>query len=629
MSCEIVHTTKTYARTNAQIETKWIEEVAEGLLKKQHYEPYFEPKQGHVRALEKATLFGLEIYANRKVNYEKYSPLLARKIFIEQALVQGQIKTSCSFFHKNMATQNMLEALENRIRRQQILYDENKVYQFYENHLPIHICSTKGLEKYYFDKDDSDLIFTEEDIAIVGPNQNIIAGFPEKIIIKDLEFPLEYHFDLSASFDGVTLLLTLDTLKYVKDEDLSRLIPGLIEDKITFLMKAMPKRIRSLFAPLPEYVQRAKKYIESEKGSLPQLLLKFLQEQTHGDIPENIWEGVVLPAYLIMHGKVIDVNGKILAFGDNLQQLYSDLKDIFPDVLSNKHPVENENFTNWDFKDLTEVQKTRKNNLDFIYYPAIVDNTNDVSIRLFDESSIAKYNHHFGLTRLYLLQMHDACRSFKKNISAHKKMITKLYAPMGDYDHFVEEILFASAENVFVLENEDVRTKEQFLQVFDKKRSQFLLMATQIFKIVFDALTQHNQIILRCLKFQEKSPEIVAIKDIEKQLAQLFSKNFIKSTPLVWLKRYPLYLKAIEQRVDKLPRQLDKDRQIRQEIEVVQKMYLSKLALKGVTYLLPIDPLISFRWKIEELRISYFAQELKTSEPVSKIRLLKILDNIG
>jgi ATP-dependent helicase HrpA len=628
MSCEIVHTTKTYARTNAQIETKWIEEVAQPLLKKQHYEPYFEPKQGHVMAFEKATLFGLEIYTNRKVNYEKYSPLLARKIFIEQALVQGQIKTSCSFFHKNIAIQKQLEVLENRIRRQQILYDENMVYQFYEKHLPLHICSTQSLEKYYFDKSDNELVFTQSDIAIVDINQDIIAGFPEKIIIKGLEFNLEYHFDLSENNDGVTLLLTLDTLKYVKDEDLSRLIPGLIEDKITFLMKAMPKRIRSLFTPLPEYVQRAKKYIETEEGSLTQLLLKFLQKQTHGDVPENIWDDVTLPAYLIMHAKVVDEHGKTLAFGDNLQQLYSDLKDVFPDVLSNKHPVENENFTHWDFKDLLEIQKTRKNNLDFIYYPAIVDNINCVNIRLFDESSIAKYNHHFGLTRLYLLQMHEACRNFKKNISTQKKTIAKLYASMGDYESFIEDILFATAENVFVLENEDIRAKEQFLQTLAKRRSQFLLTAMQIFKIAFDALTQYNQISLRCLKFQEKSPEIVAIKDIENQLTHLFTKHFIKSTPLIWLKRYPLYLKAIEQRIDKLPRQLDKDKQVRQEIEIVRKVYSSKLATKDISHLLPNDPLLNFRWKIEELRISYFAQELKTIEPVSKIRLLKVLEQL-
>lgn len=629
MACEIVHTTKNYARVNAQIETRWIEEVAGNLLKKQHDEPHFESKKGHVVAFERATLFGLEIYNKRKVNYEKISPLIARKIFIEQGLVQGNVNTKCSFYQKNIDTQKKLLALEDRIRRQKILYDETLIYRFYEKHLPINICSTPLLEKYFLDKDDSFLIFSQPDIALSEIDQDLLEKFPDKIAIKGQDFQLEYLFDLDAYNDGVTLQLSLDTLKYIKDEDFSWLIRGLLDEKITFLMKALPKRIRSLFSGLPEYIQRAKEHLNPSQGTLTQALLLYLQEQSKVTIQPNIWQDIIFPHHLVMHFNVMDKNARSLAFGDDLQQIYLDLKDKFTDVLSTQYPIENECFASWNFKDLSDEYKIRKNNLDFIYYPALVDNITSVNIRLFDSKPIAKNNHRLGLTRLFLLQMIDACKNFKKNISSiQKKAIAKNYATFGDYDSLIEQILFQCALSVFVSENDNILTGEQFKHQLTKKRNQFLLNAQSIFQLVNEILLLHNKIMALCAQYRASNQEAPSIKDIQAQCADLFKPDFIKQVPLVWLKRYPVYLKAIESRISKLARQLEKDKKAMQEIDVVQKAYRSKLTLKDVSLSAPNDPLLSFRWKIEELRISLFAQELKTIEAVSKIRLLKVLESL-
>ncbi len=628
LSCEIIHTSKTYARTNAAIETKWIEEVAQSLLKKQHVEPYFEPKAGRVVALERATLFGLEIYAKRKINYEKVSPIEARKIFIEQALVQELMISRCSFYTKNKETRHSLEKREDRIRRQHILFDESKVVQFYQERIPFHICSVQRLEKFLADKNDDFLVFTEDDISLMTITSDLNNQFPAQIIIKGQSFQLEYEFDLSSPYDGVTLIIPFETLKYIKDEDFTWLIPGLLEEKIATLLKALPKRIRAYLVPLPDHIHKAKQMINSTQGDLPTALMHYLQTQI--TLPQGILNDVNLPPHLIMHFKVKDKHEKVVAMGDDLKKIYEDLKSSYLELHTSEEPIEKENIIQWDFSDLPGEYKIRKGTLDFNYFPGLVDNQQSVSIRLFDAKALAEFHHPFGLARLYLLQLSDACKNFKRSITPQeKKLLIKTYAEFGDFEQLIEEILFNCAMHLFVSTAQDIRTQKQFSEQLAKMRSQFILSLNQIKQCVTDALPKFHDLFSRLEKLKTKPHDVDTIKDIRKQLQVMFPKHFIKQTPFVWLKRYPAYLKAIDIRLEKLPRQLAKDKQARLEIESVQKAYDSKLATKDISLRSPQDPLISFRWKIEELRISSFAQELKTIEPVSKARLLKLLENIG
>ncbi len=628
VSSEIIHTSKTYARTNAAIETKWIEEVAGPLLKRQHVEPYFEPKAGRVVALERATLFGLEIYAKRKINYEKVSPKEARKIFIEQALTQELMISSCRFYYKNRETRQALEKLENRIRRQHILLDESKVVQFYQERVPFHICSVQGLEKYLHDKNDDFLIFQENDISLMTVSQELHKQFPTCLIIKGQSFALEYEFDLSSPNDGVTLIVPFETLKYIKDEDFTWLIPGLLEDKIANYLKALPKRIRSYLVPLPDHVRKAQEVISPSQATLAMALISYLQKQI--SLPQGVWDNITLPAHLMMHFKVIDKHEKVVASGDDLKRIYEDLKGSYLELHTSDEPIEKDNITQWNFPDLPLEYKIRKGSLDFNYFPGLVDNQQAVSIKLFDAKALADFHHPLGLARLYLLQLSDTCKNFKRAVTPQeKKLLIKAYAAFGDFEQLIEEILFNCAIHLFVGGAEDVRTQKQFSEQLAKMRTQFILSANQIKQCLTDALQTYHSLQSRVEKLKTKPHDALILKDVEQQLKALFLKHFIKQTPFVWLKRYPVYLKAIDIRLEKLPRQLVRDKQARLEIESVQKAYASKLTAKDVSLRTPQDPLISFRWKIEELRVSSFAQELKTIEPVSKARLLKLLENLG
>ncbi len=628
LSSEIVHTSKTFARTNAAIETRWIEEVADNLLKKQYDEPYFDAKSGRVLAYERASLFGLEIYAKKKINYEKVAPIDARKLFIEQALVQEQMHQKFPFYVKNKETVKSIRELEDRIRKQLILLDEASLIAFYEKHIPFYVCSVPALEKYLQDKNNNVLIVAQSDILLNEVSNDLISLYPDNIKVKEQIFALEYQFDLSKEEDGATLIVPFEMLKYIKDEDFSWTIPGFLEDKIDFLIRALPKKYRTQFLPIPEFAKNAHKTISQEQGTLTKALQSYLELQSKISLG-NAWENIHYPAMLVMHFKVIDKQGKLLAQGDNLNQLYDQLKEDYLEIYSSEQPIERDKITQWDFEDLPIEYKVKREQLDFIYYPALVDNQDSVSIRLFDSQPQGAFNHRLGLARLYLLALNESCKNIKRGISqVTKKQLSKLSEKQGGFDTLMDEVLMACALFLFVDDKPIIRGQKEFNQILSAHRSNFVLTVNEIITLVNDALSSEHAILLLLEKSALISQDKEAANDIRLQLQGLFVAHFIKQTPLAWLKRYPTYLKAILARIEKYARQSAKDKSARLEVEAVKKAYTSKLNTKDTSFLNPTAPLLSFRWRIEELRVSLFAQELKTIEAVSKVRLLKLLENI-
>ncbi|MGD9591642.1 MAG: ATP-dependent RNA helicase HrpA [Candidatus Berkiella sp.] len=334
LSSEIVHTSKTFARMNGAIETKWIEEVADSLLKKQYDEPHFEPKSGRVVAFERASLFGLEIYAKKKMNYEKVAPKEARKIFIEQALIQEQMKQSFAFYIKNKETVKRIIQSEDRIRKKLILFDDTKLLAFYESKIPFYVCSVPALEKYLQDKQQDFLEVKQSEILLNEISDNLNNLFPEKLVVKEQLFCLEYRFDLSSENDGATLIVPFELLQYIKDEDFSWVIPGLLEEKIDFLIRALPKKNRTQFVPIPEFAKKAKQNISPKQGTLTTALQKYLENEQGSALGVKLWEYIDYPWHLIVHFKVLDKQGNVVGQGDDLEKLYHQLKEHYLEIYS-------------------------------------------------------------------------------------------------------------------------------------------------------------------------------------------------------------------------------------------------------------------------------------------------------
>lgn len=628
LACEIVHTSKTYARVNAEIDLKWIEEVARHLLKRQYVEPHLDIKEQKVVAFERATLFGLEIISRRKVNYEKIDPVEARRIFILQGLVEQQLTTRCLFYQKNNQTIAHLRKLEDRIRRQVTLVNEELIYAFYERHLPAGILSVRTLEQWAKQADERILIFSAADIGVDNDSAAWESLFPSTLSIADKSYSLRYQFDLAAEDDGVTMLVPVDALAKLQEQDFSWLIPGLLTEKIASYLKALPKRLRVLLNPLPETIKQATLALNSQ---LPfeKALRTYLAEIKGLALGQDIWQHLVIPAHLKMHFTVLGPQNEILATGDDLPLLYDKLRGKFTDPNTLQSPFAHQGQTTWDFGDIPTRHIEQKNQLQLIYYPALTDNKENVKLALYETPILAQDYHRLGLARLYLLTLKDSAAFIKKQMQAQKKVIQQYPHPFGDFTVLTEQLLLSVAAHTFT--DITVRSKAAFEEQLQKYRQELIGKANTLISALKEWLALHQQIErLRYRLADKASKEMqVVLSDVDNQLLNLFEQHFMRQTPWLVLMRYTIYLKGIVVRLENLPRLLARDKESMESLRKVQKAYESKLASKKQVVYAWDDPLLLFRYKIEELRISLFAQKLGTQETVSAVRLLKLLENLG
>jgi ATP-dependent helicase HrpA len=626
---EIVHTSKTYARTNAEIELKWIEEVAKPLLKRQYVEPHFDIKEQKVVAFERATLFGLEIISRRKVSYEKIDPIEARKLFILQGLIEQQLKTHCAFYAKNSQTILELRSLEDRTRRQVVMVDESLIAAFYEARLPMNVMSTVSLQEWSKQHDDSQLLFHEADIGIDKSKADWWEkNFPLQLWCDDKAYQLKYKFDLTAEDDGVTLQIPVESLALLQQHDFSWLVNGLITEKIAVYFKSLPKRLRVLLNPLPETIIHAREHLQN-KLPFDNALRVYLKERLGLALPSSLWENVLLPTHLKMHFAVLGTKNELLAHGDKLAVLYEQLREKFTDKMTQNDALERKNILSWDFDHLEERHIVLRNRLELIYYPALVDAGNSVSIGLFDTQTLARYHHFLGVARLYLLTLKDACAFIKKQIIANKKSFQVQNSPLGEYAVLTEELLLSAVVHTFP--NLHIRSSVAFNAQLAQYRNDLVGKANTLIAATKEWIPLNQQIenILYRLADKPSKEMQVVLSDSQNQLKNLFEQHFLTRVPLTTLLRYTTYLKAILIRLEKLPRLAERDKEAMVILTRVQKTYESKLASKDLREMNWDDPLILFRFKIEELRISLFAEKLGTDGPVSEVRLLKLLDKLG
>jgi len=626
MAYEIVHTTQPFSRNNAAIESRWIIDAGKSLLKRNYFEPHFDPHRGQVIAYERITLFGLELVKSRKIVYEKIDPKQAREIFIQQGLVEGLLNTKASFYQKNKVVLQQLEELGSRLRKQHVLIHDEWIMRFYNERLPAQIYSDRTLTDWLKHHNDDILVFTLEDINDPAFIQKIEKNFPISLEIKGQAFKLEYIFDLESEIDGVTIMLPIDALPTLKDEDFSWPIAGLLEDKILAYIRALPKRIRILFFPLLDYVRKAKESLLPTQGPFELALANFLQAQSTILIEPSIWQGILLPAYLKMHFKVIARDGVEIR-GDSLIDIYESQKQQHPTLFTGS-TAEKSDLTQWDFDEIPILREVKKEQYQAIYYSALVDHKTHVNIELFETNEEAEYYHARGLARMSLFYLQDLCQYFKKNIPhATKKVILKSYAQVNVEEDLWDALLWRTAYQLWITSNSNVRSRSEFEVKILKHRHQFIEIANHLFQLISKILKKREEVLLTLEKYKRKGSPLL-LQDIEQQLDRLFPKNFIQDIPFFALKRYLVYLKAIEIRLDKINQQDLKDRVAQAEVEFLNKEYMKKLKTKKLKVLDPESFIVSFRWKIEELRVSLFAQSLGTTEPVSKIRLLKLLEKL-
>ncbi len=664
VAAELVETTRLFGRGIAAIEPQWIERLAGHLLKRQLQEPHWERKAGEVVALERATLYGLLVYSGRRVSFSTIDRATARQIFIRQALVHSDVAPDWErrfpFLAHNHRLIEAVEALEHKSRRQDLLVDDALIEAFYEKHLAPEVCGGATLERWYRQacRTEPDLLKLTKDELMRHEARGITTeAFPKVVRLGGVDCNASYLHEPGDAQDGLTVTLALFALNQVQEARCEWLVPGMLREKVQALCRSLHQKARSRLMPLAEFTAEFCELADFGQGSLLDVLLKAVRERTQLAIQRADFKLEQLPAHLLMNFRVIDEHGRQLAMGRNLAalkaqwgvqarsafQVLAAAHRHFPDPGSRGQaaadtagptvasrpvapqgqtsvasaPAQRDRLhTSWDFGELPELMEVRRGAQVLVGFPALVDQGEGVLIEVFDEPDQAAVAHSAGLRRLLALELREPLKFIERNIPDLQGM-AMAYMPIGDERELRGQIIETALDRAFFGEGLPTDAAA-FARIVERGRPRLGLVAQEVARAAAAVLTEHAAVQrkLRDAKLSRQAQE-----DIQQQLQRLVGKRFLVQTPWGQMQHLARYLRAAALRIDKHRTDPLRDEQRMQEFKPLEQRWLRRLQeLKGRT-----DPrLEEFRWLLEELRVSLFAQELRTPQPVSVKRLEKI-----
>lgn len=627
MAAELVETTKLFARMVAKIEPDWIEPLAAHLVKKNHLEPHWEKKRGQVVAFEQVTLYGMIIVGRRPVHYGPIDPPVAREMFIREGLVRGEINSRVRCLTANRQLLERLDELEAKSRRRDILADEETLFGYYDARIPQDIYQAASFESWYKKGSAADpqlLIMREEDALARDAREVTAAQYPDTLRIGELQLPLSYHFEPNHPRDGVTLRVPAPLLPQLQPERLEWLVPGLLEAKCIALVRGLPKALRKNFVPVPDFVGAALDKLVFGQGSLPQALGHELLRMTGARVPDEAWQesAAGLENHLKMNIEVVDAQGKFLGEGRDLAELTARFAEASQAALA--IPQQDKTPKTVEAKAFAQVaEKTQQKiaGLSMTVYPALVEEAGVVKEGRFPTQAEADFQHRRALQRLLLQQLAEQAKFLRGKLPGLTEL-GLLYRDIGRVEALVEDILLASLD-ACILDGEATLPRDgaALAQLAERKRGDWTAHAERIARQVLEILKLNHGLQKR-FKGKIDLAQAMALNDIKQQLANLVYAGFVRETPGEWLKEIPRYLKAIEQRLDKVGAQVQRDRVWTGELTGYWEQYqarTAKHAQEGKR-----DPQLTlYRWMLEEYRVSLFAQQLGTKMAVSEKRLSK------
>ncbi|MFO1340573.1 MAG: ATP-dependent RNA helicase HrpA [Burkholderiaceae bacterium] len=658
VAAELVDTTRLFGRGLAAIEPQWIPPIAGHLLKTQLLEPHWEKKAGEVVALERATLYGIVVYANRRVNFGNVDPKAAREIFIREALVNGEWETRLPFLAHNRKMIAQVEELEHKARRQDVLVDDDLIQAYYEQQVPADVVSGASFERWYRDEAKRQpklLMLSREELMRHEAAGITTSAFPKTIRLGGVDCAATYLHEPGDPKDGVTVTVPIYALNQVSEERCEWLVPGMLEAKVLALVKSLHQRPRSRLVPLPEFAAEFCATTPFAQGPLMDALLKAVRERTQLAVQRNDFKLEQLAPHLFMNFRVVDEHGRQLGMGRQLATLKAEwggqARSAFQALAALKRPdappppppvaapapgatpsrgvaavvkappppaadAPPARHTAWTFGELPELMEIGRKGQTLIGFPALIDKGTHVEIEVFDEPEVAAAQHRAGLRRLVALQIKEPLKYLEKNIPDLQKMAVA-FMPLGTLEELRDQIVAVALDRAF-LQDPLPQDAGAFNKRIDEGRTRLNLIAQEVARLAGTVLVEYAA---AARKLKDSKPPKDVADDIAAQLQRLVPKRFVAQSPWAQMQHYPRYLKGVVMRLDKLRADPARDAQRLAELRPLEQRYTRRLAeLKGQAD----ARLDEFRWLLEELRISLFAQELRTPQPVSVKRLEKV-----
>jgi ATP-dependent helicase HrpA len=675
MAAELVETSRLWARVAAKFDPLWAEQVAPDLVKRSYSEPHWSKKMGSVMAHEKVTLYGVPIIPNRRVNYGRVDPELSRELFIRHALVEGDWQTHHKFFHRNRALLQEVEELEARMRRRDILVDDETLFEFYDARIGKGVVSERHFDKWWKEARQQDPTLLDFDQSLlISEDADALddSAYPKTWLHKGFELPLSYEFHPVAPgstpnpSDGVTAEVPVLFLNQLDDAAFRWLIPGQRVELVTALIKSLPKQVRKNFVPAPDVARQAVAALEADfdpaadelEPSL-ELVLRRLRGQV---IPPGSWNWDAVPAHLRVSFRVVDSRGKVLDEGKDLAVLQEKLAPATrraiaeslgatpattapkattagtagggangrssgaPAAQTQLVPApagfrELSGLKDWTFGTVQrQVQGTVKGHT-VTGYPALVDEGASVALRLFQTSGEQEQAMRGGVIRLLALKVPPPDRYVLEHLNNTEKL-TFSQNPHGSVSALIADCALAAIDKLTpaALPWDEAAFKALYEQV----RAELIDTVFTVTAVVERILASTRRI-EKQLKGTTSLALISALNDVKAQLEQLVFPGFVARTGYAQLSQLPRYLAAIEKRLEKLPGNVQRDAQHMAVIQALEDDYDD-----AVSALLPGrrigTELTQVRWMIEELRVSLFAVELGTAYSVSEKRIRTVLN---
>jgi ATP-dependent RNA helicase HrpA len=638
MAAELVETSRLWARTVARIEPEWIEPLATHLVRSTFSEPAWSAKRGAVMARERVTLYGVPIVVDRLTTYTSVDPELCRELFIRHALVQGEWRTDHRFFHRNRELLDEVGEWERRTRRHDIMVDEQTLFDFYDKRIPERVASARHFDRWWKgarretpelldltldELTHGDAAVSEDEYPSVWSTSTPGAETPARLAVN-------YRFEPGAPADGVSVDVPLVTLRQVDSDAFSWQVPGHREELVTALVRSLRKDLRRNFVPVPDTVRAALARMRPGEGNLLDELSRALRELAGVTVPRDAWRLDKVPEHLLVTFRVIGEDGAVLGTGKDLTELRQRFAKRTRTAVSEAAgaDLERSGVRSWadvGADELPKVVRRERDGYQVVGYPALVDagDGGGVAVRVLGSEPEQRAAMWRGTRTLVLLAVPSPVRQVRRTLS-NADSLALSGGPHGSIDALLADCLDAAADAVLARAGGPAWTSAGFDALVTAARAQLTGELTSVVAAVVPVLTAATEVRSRLADIRAPGVE-QSLADVRDQLAALVHPGFVAETGAARLPDLARYLRAAERRLETLPRAPARDRDWMASVHQVRAAYQELLAALPPDRAL--DPGVAeIRWMIEELRVSFFAQGLRTRYPVSEKRIYRAID---
>jgi ATP-dependent helicase HrpA len=628
VAASLVETQRLYARTVAQVQPSWIESAGAHLVRRTYGDAHWVPERGMVMARETVSLYGRVLSSGRQVNFATIDPALARRMFVEEALLRGRSPLDCAFLARNAQARLDVEALEARLRRRDLLAADDVLVDFYLERIPADVASTRAFERWWRDeaRRHPHRLDVPPDVLLAVPAPECAPSeYPDHLNVDGNELPLRYVFDPTSPDDGVTLSVPLTLLGALSARRCEWLVPGFLTAKIVALLRGLPKDVRRELVPIPAAAARLRGRLGAfGEGSLFERLAALVTEAAGIRVDRALLGGIALPPWLQMNFSVLDPAGRELRRGRDLDTLRRDLRSraaASGSRVAHGHPWEREGVRTWDFAELPEQVQLQSSGVSLRMVPGLEDCGTAVRLRLFATAEAAHAASPAGVVRLAALAMPQQTELISRHWAGDREFALLVAAAGFDRALFREIADRAVAEAMGIGERGLPRTASEFAARVDAARARVAERGDAIGRIVKAVLVAFKDARAALGELGELgAPAFSSGRTaIARQLETLLAPGWVRQTPAQVFHQLPKYVRAAAHRAERLRNDVERDRKLDAQLVPFETALQALVARADPTA--PAPERERLRWMIEEFRLSLFAQELRTLGPVSAKRL--------